>query len=412
MPDPIHLRCSGSVGVSDTKLTCTAVSDHRISHGSDWWVAKSQMSTERLAHWRESLEALFPERHIYVRSGGEMRTFALSSRQQVGLAGLLGLLALWVGVCSAAMLIHMFQVSAPDQAVVRERARSERLVADREARLNSALGQLSDKNGSAQQLADEVTKRHNALAMMLGDLGGAAGASPALAQGAAPIQPNATPLQRIRAVQSDQDRLLNQAENVAKTRGDRLRLALRLAGLSPESYLRPSGGSLGGPLIDAKDPRALAAVLDVDEDFARRIQRVANQISAMKGQREEAAKLPLAAPTTEVHETSGFGVRIDPFTATVAFHAGQDFAGAMYTPIYATAPGTVSFTGVRSGYGNTVEILATIAVAAGQHVALGQRIAAMGDTGRSTGPHLHYEVWSNGRAQNPDRFLKAGEYVQ
>jgi murein DD-endopeptidase MepM/ murein hydrolase activator NlpD len=382
------------------------------------------MSAERLAHWRESLEALFPERHIYVRSDGEMRTFALSSRQQVGLAGLLGLLTLWVGICSATMLVHMFQVSSPDRAVIAERARSERLVADREARLNSALSQLSDKGGSAQQLADEVTKRHNALAMLLSDLNGSPGATTALAQPQPATAGASSPLQRIRAVQSDQDRLLDQAENFAKTRGDRLRLALRLAGLNPESYLRPSGSSLGGPLIDAKDPRALAVVLDVDEDFARRIQHVANDISALQGQTEEAAKLPLAAPTTEVHETSGFGVRLDPFNHGIAFHSGQDFAGAMYTPIYSTAPGTVSFTGVRNGYGNTVEIdhgdgfktryahLATITVAVGQHVALGQRIAAMGDTGRSTGPHLHYEVWSNGRAQNPDRFLKAGQYVQ
>ena len=94
------------------------------------------------------------------------------------------------------------------------------------------------------------------------------------------------------------------------------------------------------------------------------------------------------------------------------------------TPIYSTAPGVVSFTGVRSGYGNTIEIdhgrgfktrfahLAAIAVHVGQRVAVGQRIGAMGSTGRSTGPHLHYEVWVDGKAQNPDRFLKAGEYVQ
>jgi murein DD-endopeptidase MepM/ murein hydrolase activator NlpD len=90
----------------------------------------------------------------------------------------------------------------------------------------------------------------------------------------------------------------------------------------------------------------------------------------------------------------------------------------------ATAPGVVSFTGVRSGYGNTVEVdhgggfktryahLATIGVRVGQRVAIGSRVGGMGSTGRSTGPHLHYEVWVNGKAQNPNRFLKAGEYVQ
>ena len=83
----------------------------------------------------------------------------------------------------------------------------------------------------------------------------------------------------------------------------------------------------------------------------------------------------------------------------------------------------ISFTGTRSGYGNVVEIdhgrglktryahLSAIGVRPGQRVGIGQRIAAMGSTGRSTGTHLHYEVWVNGRAQNPGRFLKAGQYV-
>ena len=94
------------------------------------------------------------------------------------------------------------------------------------------------------------------------------------------------------------------------------------------------------------------------------------------------------------------------------------------TPVKTTGPGVISFTGVRTGYGNTIEIdhgrgiktryahLAAIYVSIGEHVALGQRIGAMGSTGRSTGPHLHYEVWVDGRPQNPKRFLEAGDYVQ
>jgi murein DD-endopeptidase MepM/ murein hydrolase activator NlpD len=111
-------------------------------------------------------------------------------------------------------------------------------------------------------------------------------------------------------------------------------------------------------------------------------------------------------------------------TGEPAFHSGQDFAGQFMSLIAATAPGVVSFTGVRSGHGNTVEIdhghgfktryahLEAISVNVGEHVALGQRIGAMGSTGRSTGTHLHYEVWVAGRSQNPLRFIRAGDYVQ
>jgi murein DD-endopeptidase MepM/ murein hydrolase activator NlpD len=94
------------------------------------------------------------------------------------------------------------------------------------------------------------------------------------------------------------------------------------------------------------------------------------------------------------------------------------------TPAYATAPGVVTFAGSRAGYGTTVEIdhgggfvtrfahLETISVKVGQKVAKHERIGAIGSTGRSTGPHLHYEVWRDGHPQDPEQFLKAGDYVQ
>jgi murein DD-endopeptidase MepM/ murein hydrolase activator NlpD len=144
----------------------------------------------------------------------------------------------------------------------------------------------------------------------------------------------------------------------------------------------------------------------------------------MRGLDDSSQALPLARPTANTRETSGFGVRLDPFTGRPAFHSGQDWAGAYGTPVDVTAPGVVSFTGVRTGYGNTIEVdhghgfktryahLSAISVTVGQHVVLGQKIGAMGDTGRSTGTHLHYEVWVNGAAQNPLRFVKAGDYVQ
>ena len=380
------------------------------------------MAIKRFKRLRQSLEGLFPERHLYIRSGGEMRGYVFSTNKQLLAAATVGCAALWMGVCTAAMMVNALAVSSTDQQVIKQRAYYERLNADRQARLNSAVAQLSATNGSLDELAASVEKRHSALALLVSDFRGVPGAADAL-KVAKPRLLAATPVQRIQATRMDQERLIDAAETFAKSRAERLRLAMRMAGLDAGNYTG-RGASLGGPLIEAKDPRALAAVLDVDEDFATRIQRAATDMSDMRSLNAAAQKLPFFRPTTNPALSSSYGVRFDPFTHRPAFHSGLDFPGAFYTPIMATAPGVISFTGVRSGYGNTIEIdhgggfktryahLQAISVRVGQRVAIGQRVGAMGSTGRSTGPHLHYEVWANGRAQNPNRFLKAGEYVQ
>ncbi len=180
----------------------------------------------------------------------------------------------------------------------------------------------------------------------------------------------------------------------------------------------------GGPFIDAKNPSALAHFLDVDEPFAADISHVALDATALHSLSQALSKVPIGRPVTHVEKTSSFGVRTDPFTGRAAFHPGQDFRGAYRTPIHVTANGVVAFTGQRTGYGNTVEVdhghglrtryahLAAIMVRPGQTVTVGQQIGAMGSTGRSTGVHLHYEVWQDGRLQDPERFLRAGQGVQ
>jgi len=380
------------------------------------------MATKRFKRLRQSLEGLFPERHLYIRSGGEMRGYVFSTSKQLMAAGAVGVAALWMGVCTAAMMVSALSVSSTDQMVIKQRAYYERLNADRQARLNSAVAQLSATNGSLDELATSVEKRHAALSMLVSDFKGVPGAAEALKTDK-PRLLAASPVQRIQATRMDQERLIDAAENFAKSRAERLRLAMRMAGLDSGNYTS-RGASLGGPLIEAKDPRALAIVLDVDEDFATRIQHAATDMSDMRALSAATRKLPFYRPTSNPAMSSSYGVRFDPFTRRPAFHSGLDFPGAFHTPIMATAPGVISFTGVRSGYGNTIEIdhgggfktryahLQGIAVRVGQRVAIGQRVGSMGSTGRSTGPHLHYEVWANGRAQNPNRFLKAGEYVQ
>lgn len=371
---------------------------------------------------RSLIERLFPERCLYLReSNGDVRGYVLTTGRQMIMAGVAALAVGWTLVASGGFLFDVVARTQADSQVVRARAASERANADLQARLETAVVRMSATNGSLDEMAQMVEHRHAALTGVMSMFHGVPGAQGAL-KPATPLRAaDHSPVQRVMAVRLDQDRLIARAEAFAQTRAERLRLAFRLAGLNPAAYV-VQGAGLGGPLVEAKDPRALAAILDVDEGFAIRIRNAADNLNDMRRLADVADGLPFARPT-QARTTSGFGVRFDPFNGRPALHQGQDFAAPLNTPIYATAPGVISFTGVRSGYGNTVEIdhghgfktrfahLNSIAVKPGQPIALGQRIGAMGTTGRSTGVHLHYEVWVNGRAQNPARFLRAGDQL-
>ncbi len=133
--------------------------------------------------------------------------------------------------------------------------------------------------------------------------------------------------------------------------------------------------------------------------------------------------IPSVRPVDTLRFTSNFGIRSDPFNGSARMHAGVDIPGPVGTPVYATADGTVDRAERAGGYGNLVELdhgkgiqtryghLSRILVAPGAHVTRGQLIALMGSTGRSTGPHLHYEVRMDGHAVNPAPFLTTGDYL-
>ncbi|MGL4240307.1 MAG: M23 family metallopeptidase, partial [Beijerinckiaceae bacterium] len=119
--------------------------------------------------------------------------------------------------------------------------------------------------------------------------------------------------------------------------------------------------------------------------------------------------------------TSSFGTRSDPFTRSMAMHTGIDFRAPTGSPVRATASGKVVEAGWAGGYGNMVEIdhgngltsryahLSAITVTAGDTVAKGSTVGRVGSTGRSTGPHLHYETRIDGDPADPMRFIRAGQ---
>lgn len=214
--------------------------------------------------------------------------------------------------------------------------------------------------------------------------------------------------QSLRTIEDEQlTRIASLAEDASET-ADVIADALEAAGLRIDADYGNQG--IGGPLI-AVDSATMfdTKVKELDEAL--------NHLDAMK---REARKFPIANPAPGKSVSSSFGVRKDPLLGTPAMHAGIDFRAAMGDPIRATAAGTVVKAGWNGGYGRMVEIdhgngfstrfahMSKVKVKVGQAIAVGDVVGNVGSSGRSTGPHLHYEVRRNGDAIDPLRFLRAG----
>ncbi|HZK99056.1 MAG TPA: DUF5930 domain-containing protein, partial [Caulobacteraceae bacterium] len=132
---------------------------------------------QRLAH---RLVSHFPERHLYVRSGGDMKGFVLSTNRQLTIAAGVAICALWMGVATAAVLVGAVTQSNGEALAAQTQAKYERWIADRQARLNSAVAQLNASSTSVEDLANAMEKRHAALALLLTGVGAAPGAAQAL----------------------------------------------------------------------------------------------------------------------------------------------------------------------------------------------------------------------------------------
>jgi murein DD-endopeptidase MepM/ murein hydrolase activator NlpD len=216
-------------------------------------------------------------------------------------------------------------------------------------------------------------------------------------------------------VEARQVSTLNTLEENYDAKARRIRRVLGDLGLEA-GKLPVSGASraVGGPFVPVKLSPESAA-------FERQLLR----INAARGQVDRLTRalssVPVRKPVSgEVDTTSGFGMRVDPFLRMPAMHTGLDFRGEMGEAIRATAAGTVTHTGWSGGYGKMVEIdhgnglstryghLSAIDVEVGQAVRIGQVVGRLGSTGRSTGPHLHYETRIDGEAVDPQRFLRAG----
>ncbi|MFA7269497.1 MAG: M23 family metallopeptidase [Sterolibacterium sp.] len=202
------------------------------------------------------------------------------------------------------------------------------------------------------------------------------------------------------------------------------RLTKMSGALPAESHPPVNHGSdrRGGPLVQAT-PLSPADLQTALEELSRQIESRTDALSRIESQmldeRVRKSMLPTTLPVSGQWSASSFGWRIDPFTGERAMHEGVDFAADPGTPMYAAAAGVVVTAERHPDYGNMIEIdhgndlttryahASKLLVKPGTLVRRGQQIALSGSTGRSTGPHLHFEVRLRGIAQNPNRFLES-----
>lgn len=216
-------------------------------------------------------------------------------------------------------------------------------------------------------------------------------------------------------------RLDAQSERLAKLAGEKK--DVRNNALAPNlSSANPQAANRGGPLVreaplSEKELQGkiadLMTQIDFHTDHLSDLEAKLLQQSVLKD------TLPNSSPVAAAYNSSSFGWRLDPFNGHKAFHEGLDFTAAAGTPIYAAAGGIVTVAEQTPDYGKIVKIdhgsgletryahASLLLVKPGERVEKGQIVAQVGSTGRSTGPHLHYEIRLNGNPLDPRKYLKA-----
>jgi murein DD-endopeptidase MepM/ murein hydrolase activator NlpD len=181
----------------------------------------------------------------------------------------------------------------------------------------------------------------------------------------------------------------------------------------------------GGPVAtselsaEMQVPDFMVSLKNLSQQLDDRNQQLSVLETLMMNRNLQAEVMPAGRPITRGWLSSYFGIRTDPFNGRRVHHKGVDFAGKMGSDVVSVAAGVITYSGKRSGYGNLVEInhgngystryghSSELLVKVGDTVKKGQKVAKMGTSGRSTGPHVHFEVLLNGRAVNPKKYIHA-----
>ncbi|HWA90038.1 MAG TPA: peptidoglycan DD-metalloendopeptidase family protein [Rhizomicrobium sp.] len=230
--------------------------------------------------------------------------------------------------------------------------------------------------------------------------------------------------ERVRRIGAQETVLMAQAQAEVASGVQNIRSLMGATGIDPDKFQQKyeTAYGIGGPDIPLGNVH-IEGIADAGFQSAYlKASAVLNQITELLGaMRHVPLTVPVSGP--EFSRTSGFGARVDPFTGRYAFHPGIDFAGPWGALVRVTAPGTVVWAGPHGAYGNMVEIdhglgihtryghLSAVLVRVGTKVTKGFPVGKLGSTGRSTGPHVHYEIWYDDVVRNPSKFIEAGRHV-
>ena len=347
-----------------------------------------------------------------MRADGQVRFIKISSNLQIRAAAVVvGLVFIWL-VALAVMAWGQYRAEADLAAF-----------ADKQARIAKSEERLKAYGGSLDKVVDDLKERQDFLeemARMLPEDIVAEGAKGTVtdssAEAAKTVEKVSQFIPQARGLAEIEARQLAVVERFtrfADARARRAEAAMRKLNLDPGVMSRQAQQGMGGPFV------ALAGADDIDPRF----ERLGLSLARMAALERALDGIPQVVPASVRSITSGFGYRRDPFNGHAAMHSGIDFKGAIGSPIFAAAEGRVTFAGWKGGYGQAVEVthanglmtryahLSRIDVKPGQLVAAGATLGGLGSTGRSTGPHLHFEVRINNRAVNPRPFLETAPDV-
>jgi murein DD-endopeptidase MepM/ murein hydrolase activator NlpD len=360
---------------------------------------------------RESLRNWFPEREFFMRSQGQVRFITITSRMQIAAASLVVAVIGGWGLSMGAMAIRQYQTESARWSLL-----------DREAKVATAENRLADYSDDIKEVSHDLDRRQKFLEemtqMLPTDAVPGNTVSDSREEAARTVEkvsasfPEAGALARIEARQLA---LVEKLTHFADQRAARAELALRKLGLDARAMIAATRVDQGGPFVGLSTER--------DGSLDPRFARLGVSLARMDALERGLTGIPQVMPADISMISSGFGYRSDPFHGGAAMHAGLDFRGPIGAPIHAAAKGKVTFVGTKTGYGKVVEIshgngmltryahMSAWRARLGQQVAAGDVIGQIGSTGRSTGPHLHFEVRIHDRAVNPRPFLESAPHV-